>query len=122
MKKRRMNLITEFTMFVLCISICTITTSATLDWSDDFDDGNYDGYAMNPIDPFSASQAPDYWPTEGWLQSTADEQGMNGTLLEEMLASPYVMALQGIMVVRNGYNVLEEYPDPEFNESSLSDT
>ena len=122
MKKRRMNLITGFTMFVLCISICTITTSATLDWSDDFDDGNYDGYAMNPIDPFSASQAPDYWPTEGWLQSTADEQGMNGTLLEEMLASPYVMALQGIMVVRNGYNVLEEYPDPEFNESSLSDT
>jgi CubicO group peptidase (beta-lactamase class C family) len=74
------------------------------------------------MDVFSASQTPDYWPTEGWLQSTADEQGLNGTLLEEMLAFCDNTFLQGIMVVRNGYNVLEEYPDPEFNESSLSDT
>jgi len=121
MKTRWMHVIVGFTMFALCISVCTITTNATLDWSDDFDDGNYDGWTINPIDVFSVSQTPDYWPTEGWLQSTPDEQGMNGTLLEEMLAS-YGMVLQGIMVVRNGYNVLEEYPYPGFNESSLSDT
>jgi CubicO group peptidase (beta-lactamase class C family) len=79
---------------------------------------------VNPIDVFSASQAPDYWPTEGWLQSTADEQGMDGTLLEEMLSycDDWDLALQGIMVVRNGYNVLEEYPDSEFDESTLSNT
>jgi len=55
---------------------------------------------------------------------TEDEQGMNGTLLEEMLApsSLWSVYLQGIMIVRNGYVVLEEYPDSDFNESSLSNT
>ena len=49
---------------------------------------------------------------------------MNGTLLEEMLVfcDDLDLDLQGIMVVRNGYNVLEEYPDPEYNESSLTTT
>ena len=112
-------------MVVLVSSIGPILVSAYAVWSDNFDDSNYDGWNINPIDVFSASQTPDYWPTEGWLQSTADEQDMNGTLLEEMLAFCEDfgrLELQGIMVVRNGYNVLEEYPDPDCNESSLSDT
>jgi CubicO group peptidase (beta-lactamase class C family) len=126
LKIRKMHLIAGFALFVLCIPICTATSNATAEeaWSDDFDDGNYDGWTINPIDVFSTSQAPDYWPTEGWLTSTPEEQGMNGTLLEEMLSycDDSNLELQGIMVVRNGYNILEEYPDPEFNESSLSDT
>ena len=79
---------------------------------------------INPLDVFSVSQTPDYWPTEGWLQSTAEEQEVNGTLLEEMLSfcDTYDLNMQGLMVVRNGYIVFEEYPDSEFNESSLSNT
>ncbi|MFW9847726.1 MAG: serine hydrolase domain-containing protein [Candidatus Thorarchaeota archaeon] len=75
-----------------------------------------------PLDVFSTSQAPDYWPTEGWLESTPSAQGMNETLLEELLSycDDRDYAQHGIMIVRNGYNVLEEYPDPEFNESSLT--
>jgi hypothetical protein len=38
MKTRKMHLITGFTMFVLCISICTTTANATVIWEDSFDD------------------------------------------------------------------------------------
>ena len=56
-------------LVVLISSIGPISVSAKVVWEDNFDDGNYDGWTINPIDIFSASQAPDYWPTEGWLQS-----------------------------------------------------
>ncbi|MHA1937727.1 MAG: hypothetical protein ACXABV_09955 [Candidatus Thorarchaeota archaeon] len=42
MKTRKMHLIAGFAMFVLCISLCTATSNATMEdaWSDDFDHGN----------------------------------------------------------------------------------
>jgi len=46
MKTRWMHLIAGLTMFVLCMSVCTTTTSATVVWSDDFNDGNYDGWTI----------------------------------------------------------------------------
>ena len=67
------------------------------------------------------SQTPDYWPTAGWQQSTPEDQGMNGTYLEEMLTfcDDRNWPLTSILVIRNGYLVVEEYPDSEYNESTL---
>ncbi|MHA2313432.1 MAG: hypothetical protein ACXADF_18285 [Candidatus Thorarchaeota archaeon] len=47
MKTKWIHLIAGFTMFVLCISVCTTTSDATVIWSDDFDDGNYDGWTVH---------------------------------------------------------------------------
>ena len=71
----------------------------------------------------STSQTPDYWPTEGWQQSTPEEHGMNGTYLEEMLTfcDDRNWPLTSILVIRNGYLVVEEYPDSEYNEGTLFD-
>jgi hypothetical protein len=38
MRIRRMNLFAGFTVFVLCISVCTTTSDATVIWQDNFDD------------------------------------------------------------------------------------
>ncbi|MGD9395703.1 MAG: hypothetical protein PVJ05_04680 [Candidatus Thorarchaeota archaeon] len=46
MKTRWIQLIAGLAMFVLCISIFTTTTDATVIWEDDFDDGNYDGWTV----------------------------------------------------------------------------
>jgi hypothetical protein len=46
MKTKWKYVITVFTMAVLCISVCTTTTNATVVWSDDFNDGNYDGWTI----------------------------------------------------------------------------
>ncbi|MFW9907488.1 MAG: hypothetical protein ACFFEF_02845 [Candidatus Thorarchaeota archaeon] len=46
MKTRRMHLIAGFTMFALCISVCTTTSEATVIWEDNFDDGVLDGWTL----------------------------------------------------------------------------
>ena len=57
-----------------------------------------------------------YFPTDEWRICTPEEQGMNSTLLNEML--PYIESnnwpLDSIIVVRGGYIVYEEYPNPLF--------
>lgn len=62
----------------------------------------------------------DYWPTEGWQYSTPEEQGMDSTRLQEMM--DYIdeanVAIQGIVIVRNGYIVHEAYPGTVYNENS----
>ncbi|MHA1949839.1 MAG: serine hydrolase domain-containing protein [Candidatus Thorarchaeota archaeon] len=56
----------------------------------------------------------DYWPTEGWMNSTPEEQGMSSTRLQEMI--DYIaeedLDVHSVIVIRHGYIVLEEYPDP----------
>ncbi|TFH11130.1 MAG: class C beta-lactamase-related serine hydrolase, partial [Candidatus Thorarchaeota archaeon] len=53
----------------------------------------------------------DYWPTDGWISSTPEEQGMNSTKLVEMEAFVNSSALSphSMIVVRNGYIVHEKY-------------
>ena len=69
---------------------------------------------------FLQSDSRDYWPTTEWLNSTPEAQGMDSALLSQML--DYInykeFNLDSIIVVRNGYIVLEEYPDPGFTEKS----
>ncbi|MHA2207416.1 MAG: hypothetical protein ACXABC_16295, partial [Candidatus Thorarchaeota archaeon] len=51
MKTRKMHLIAGFTMFVLWFSLCTATSNATVEeaWSDDFDDGDIDGWSVQGL-------------------------------------------------------------------------
>jgi CubicO group peptidase (beta-lactamase class C family) len=59
-----------------------------------------------------------YWPTEDWLESTPEEQGMDPTKLSEMME--YIdensLNIESLLIVRNGFLVFEEYPDPTYNK------
>jgi CubicO group peptidase (beta-lactamase class C family) len=71
--------------------------------------------------PNVSTSAPDYWPTTGWLTSTPEEQGMNSSLLDEFVDAIEDLSLSFLsyLVIRNGYLILEGYPDPDYNESTL---
>ncbi|MGD9381779.1 MAG: serine hydrolase, partial [Candidatus Thorarchaeota archaeon] len=71
--------------------------------------------------PNVSASAPDYWPTTGWLTSTPEEQGMNSSLLDEFVDAieEFSFSLLSYLVIRNGYLILEGYPDPDYNESTL---
>jgi CubicO group peptidase (beta-lactamase class C family) len=63
--------------------------------------------------PFTVlDRVRDYYPTEEWRTSAPEEQGMNSTRLEEMLA--YISAsgwqMDSILIIRSGYLVFERYP------------
>ena len=53
----------------------------------------------------------DYWPTEGWLISTLEEENMDPTYLVKMLQymDDEGYTLDSILLIRNGYLVYEEY-------------
>jgi len=61
-----------------------------------------------------SSATRDYWPTEGWMNSTPEEQGMNSNKLQEMIdhIADEDLDVHSVIVIRHGYVVLEEYPDP----------
>ncbi len=63
-------------------------------------------------DPGTMTEHPerDYWPTEGWRHSTPAEQEIDETILAEMVAyiKDYKIPLKSVVVVRNGYVVLDE--------------
>jgi len=70
--------------------------------------------------PNVSTSAPDYWPTTGWLTSTPEEQGMNSSALDEFVdALDYGHSCLSYLVIKNGYLILEGYPDPDYNESTL---
>ncbi|MHA1964425.1 MAG: serine hydrolase domain-containing protein [Candidatus Thorarchaeota archaeon] len=56
----------------------------------------------------------DYWPTESWMNSTPEEQGMDSVRLQEMIdhIADEELDIHSVVVIRNGYVVLEEYPAP----------
>jgi len=56
------------------------------------------------------------WPTKGWLTSTPEEHGMNSTKLAQMLEfiDEQDLDIDSVIVIRNGYIVLEEYPNPAY--------
>ncbi|MCD4685686.1 MAG: beta-lactamase family protein [Anaerolineae bacterium] len=62
----------------------------------------------------------DYWPTGEWRTSAPAAQGMDAALLEQMLAHIDADALpvDSVIVVRHGYIVLEEYPNPFYGPGS----
>jgi CubicO group peptidase (beta-lactamase class C family) len=64
--------------------------------------------------PTPAPLSPPYWPTQDWRASTPEQQGMDSAQLGEMLA--YIQErgypFHGVVIVRNGYLVLEAYVHP----------
>jgi CubicO group peptidase (beta-lactamase class C family) len=61
--------------------------------------------------PVLAPAAVDYWPTAGWRTSTPAEQGMDAQKLADMLdkIQQDQLNLDSLLVIRNGYLVLEKY-------------
>lgn len=73
-------------------------------------------YTSTPIPsstPGSPIQ-PAYWPTKGWRTSTPEEQGMDSAMLTTMLENVVKQNanIHSILIVRNGYVVLEAYLYP----------
>lgn len=63
---------------------------------------------------------PAYWPTQGWRTSPPEQQGMDSGKLVEMLAEIQKQdyPIHGVVIVRNGYLVLEAYIHP-FQDGDL---
>jgi CubicO group peptidase (beta-lactamase class C family) len=68
------------------------------------------GYKSSP----DMSPDVDYWTSDGWRGSTPEQQGMDTTLLNQVLEAieNQHLNIDGIVVVRNGYIVLEKYYPP----------
>ena len=62
----------------------------------------------------SPTVSPDYWPTSAWRTSSPEQQGMDSAILVAMLTEiqdkPY--PIHGLVIIRNGYLVLEMYTPP----------
>jgi CubicO group peptidase (beta-lactamase class C family) len=58
--------------------------------------------------------APDYWPTAGWITTTAEQQGIDSDQLAKGILSiqDKHLAIDSLMIVRNGYVVLDAYFSP----------
>jgi CubicO group peptidase (beta-lactamase class C family) len=63
---------------------------------------------------------PDYWPTIDWRVATPESRGMNSSRLEEMLsiAIDEDLPLHSLLVVKDGYLVMEEYPRTAFSSNT----
>src|ERR1041384_3719246 len=69
-----------------------------------------------------AGQVPAYWPTNGWRSSTPEQQGIDSEKLADAL--DYIRAhdikIHSLLIVRNGYIVLDAYFYP-YDEQSAHD-
>jgi CubicO group peptidase (beta-lactamase class C family) len=59
----------------------------------------------------STTGRADYWPTDGWRSSPPEEQGLDPKILSEIDydVKETFPAVKGVLVVRNGYVVFENY-------------
>jgi len=57
---------------------------------------------------------PDYWPTEGWRTSLPEEQGFDSAQIAQGLLTlqENQVDIDSLMIIRNGYVVLDAYFDP----------
>ena len=82
--------------------------------------------ALVPILPtqgYSVAQTDvvrDYWPTDGWQNTTPEEQGMDSALLNAMMdrIDENGVHIDSIVIVKNGYLVFEEYPRTNYDVDS----
>ena len=70
--------------------------------------------SITPIEGQSVAQASverDYWPTEHWLNTTPEEQGLRLADLDRIdtSISENDIALHSVLVIKNGYIVYEKY-------------
>jgi CubicO group peptidase (beta-lactamase class C family) len=64
---------------------------------------------------------PDYWPTAGWRTSTPEAQGMDSSLLAQMLeeVNTKKTRIYSVLVIRNGYMVTEAYFQPYTRDTKM---
>jgi CubicO group peptidase (beta-lactamase class C family) len=65
-----------------------------------------------PIPPTSKPIERDYWPTAGWRTSTPEQQGMDSEKLAELmdyLQEQTSIDIHSLLIIRNGYSVLDAY-------------
>lgn len=71
---------------------------------------------VNLIIPFNESinAASDYWPADDWRTSTPEKQGIDSGKLRRMLEyiKEHQIDIHSILIIRNGYLVLESYMAP----------
>ena len=74
------------------------------------------------IHKISTAPSPAYWPTEGWLTSPPEKQGMDSRVLTDMLEYVHQrnLNLHSLLIVRHGYVVLDAYFYP-YSRDSLHD-
>ncbi|MCK5238113.1 MAG: serine hydrolase, partial [Candidatus Thorarchaeota archaeon] len=72
-------------------------------------------------DYLTSQNSIDIWPTNEWQVSTPEEQGMDSSKLDD--AMEYIVdndvRCDGLVVIRNGYIVYEEYPRSRYNSFTL---
>ena len=66
----------------------------------------------------AADKQPDYWPTKGWRAASPESQGMDSDLLVKMLNLIWEknIDIHSVLVIRNGYMVLDAYSYPYDSE------
>jgi parallel beta-helix repeat protein len=122
-KMKRKILIVTFIASLLVFLVADLGIQPTKTMSDkvivpnDFDST----HDLNGNAIASSGFVRDYWPTAGWRYSTAEEQGMNSTKLEEMMTCirNENFKFDSVVIVRNGYVILEEYPRPYYSQNTL---
>ncbi|MHA2026628.1 MAG: serine hydrolase domain-containing protein [Candidatus Thorarchaeota archaeon] len=82
------------------------------------------GTALSPVGgnaaiPSQGVVERNYWPTEGWITSSPEEQGMDSGPLNELMdkIEEHGIAIDSLLIARHGYLVFEEYPRHYTNES-----
>jgi CubicO group peptidase (beta-lactamase class C family) len=73
-----------------------------------------------PSHGYLADAQPDYWPTKGWRKASPESQGVNSIALANMLEKILEKDFQidSILVIRNGYLVLDAYRHPHDEDDS----
>ncbi|MFC1884147.1 serine hydrolase domain-containing protein [Thermodesulfobacteriota bacterium] len=79
-------------------------------------------YAAEVKPAFTFNSASPYWPTEEWKISIPEEQGMDSEILAEMFNEMNKFAfdhrIYSLLIIRNGYIVVEAYY-PGYSKDSL---
>lgn len=90
-------------IIIISLVIFTIFILAGLAW-----------YFMAGLRDTAAVPAPEYWPTEGWKTASPESQGVDSAKLAEGLQSfrDQDVAVDSLLIVRNGYVVLDAYYSP----------
>jgi CubicO group peptidase (beta-lactamase class C family) len=73
------------------------------------------------IQTSNASSEPNYWPTYGWRNSTPGEHGMSAQILNNMMnyIEEQDYPIDSVLIVKDGYVVLEKYPGEHYSNISL---
>ncbi|MFW9954115.1 MAG: serine hydrolase domain-containing protein [Candidatus Thorarchaeota archaeon] len=69
----------------------------------------------------SQSSNRDYWPTDEWRVVTPEIQGMNSSLLNDMLSrvDDLNLDIDSVSIIRNGYLVFHELPSGNYDGTAM---